>query len=556
MSGRKGVSEGAVLQIHTENRDRQSHCRWPVIKPSFVWLILIIFGLIIVTPVCAVASAPVASFVSNVTKGTIPLDVQYIDSSTNTPTSWFWSFGDGGTSTLQNPVYSYETAGTYTVILAATNAAGTDTETKGGYINADKAASAPLAAFVSNVTGGTVPFGVQFVDLSTNSPALWVWSFGDGTTSSLQNPVHTYSTAGTYTVTLTATNEGGSSTVTKAEYLVAGNVAMIPVASFVSSVTSGSSPLTVQFVDSTANSPTSWIWSFGDGNMSTLQNPSHTYTTSDTYTVTLIATNAAGSDTDSKADYITVTYATPVANFTSDVTSGSSPLTVQFTDVSANTPTSWSWKFGDGGKSTDQHPAHEYTDAGTYTVSLTAKNSAGSDTAKMTGYITVTSTSSPVASFIANMTSGMVPFTVRFSDTSSNTPTSWLWSFGDGSSSTEENPTYTYTAAGSYTVSLTASNGAGNDSRTAGNYITAYSVNPHTPVTTMLASEKTTAEPMMTVTDPAAVIIAETTVPAAASPTFIYVIAGIIAIGVVGLGAVLYFRRPPRGGHRAGDSRL
>jgi PKD repeat protein len=523
-------------------------------KSAIAGILLLILGAVVI-PACAGVSVPVASFVSNVTEGNTPLDVQFIDSSTNTPTSWFWSFGDGGTSTLQNPTHSYTTAGKYTVILAATNAAGADTETKSGYISANKAASAPVASFVSNGTSGTVPLSVQFVDMSTNSPTSWVWSFGDGGTSTLQSPVHTYSTAGTYTVTMTATNDGGSSTSTKADYIGAGKVAMSPVASFVSSVTEGTAPLTVQFVDSTTNSPTSWIWSFGDGEMSTVQNPSHTYLLSATYTVTLIATNAAGSDTKIRNDYITVTYTKPVANFTSDVTSGAAPLTVQFTDISENSPTSWSWKFDDGGKSTEQNVTHEYKEAGTYTVSLTAKNSAGSNTTKKTGYITVTSASAPVASFAANKTSGKVPFTVQFNDTSSNSPTSWVWSFGDGSESTGENPDHTYVNAGTYTVSLKVANTAGNSTKTVS--ITARSEDSNTPVKTTAAGEETTVRPIPADTEPVSVVTVETTPPAPASKgssSFMYIIAGILIICVIGAGVVLYLRHRPRGGHRGGGN--
>lgn len=542
------------IPLYSKNGSRPNGRRAPG-RSAVTSLFLLLLCVLLMPASYASVSVPGASFVSNVTEGTVPLDVQFIDSSTNTPTSWFWSFGDGGTSTLQNPVHTYSNEGTYTVILAATNSKGSDTETKSGYITASKSASVPVASFVSNGTSGTVPLSVQFVDLSTNSPTSWAWSFGDGSTSTLQSPVHTYTTSGTYTVTLTATNGGGSSTVTKADYIGAGKIATIPVAAFVSSVTSGTAPLTVQFVDSTTNSPTSWIWSFGDGNMSTLKNPSHTYTTSNTYTITLIATNAAGSDTITKTNYITVTYATPVANFTSDITNGTAPFTVRFTDTSENSPTTWSWKFGDGGKSTDQNPVHEYTETGTYAVTLIAKNSAGSNTTKITGYITVTSVSPPGASFTANMTSGTVPFTVRFNDTSSNTPTSWLWSFGDGSSSTEENPVYTYANAGTYTVSLKAANGGGNSSKTASDFIIARSADSKTPVRTTVAGEETTVRVIPTDTEPAPVATAETTVPAAkssSSSSFMYVIAGILILIVIGAGVVLYLRHRPRGGHRGG----
>lgn len=513
--------------------------------------LFLILGVLFV-PVCAAASVPNANFISNVSSGSIPLSVQFIDSTTNSPTSWVWSFGDGGTSTSQNPIHVYTSAGTYTVTLTASNTES-DTVTKSGFITVSSTAVTPVALFHSNVTSGTVPTTVQFMDSSTNSPTSWIWSFGDGGSSTEQNPVHAYTSAGTYTVTLTATNAGGSNTVSKTGHIVVSTVATTPVAAFLSTVESGTAPLTVQFVDSSVNTPTSWVWSFGDGNTSTLQNPSHTYMTEGTYTVTLTVTNAGGSDTMTKARYISVTYAEPLTSFTSNVTRGAAPLSVGFTDTSNNTPTSWKWKFGDDATSTDQNPTHKYTEPGTYTVSLTAKNSAGTNTTKMTDYITVTSVGVPVASFTADMRSGTVPFTVRFSDTSSSTPTSWLWSFGDGSSSTEKNPSHIYTAAGTYTVSLTATNEAGNNSNSVGNYITANAVKTYTMGTTRPAADETAMTPDVTAT----VTATQTTAPAASSKSsFPYIIAGIIIIIVIGAGAVLYFRSTSRGGHGRGGGEL
>ena len=206
-----------------------------------------------------------ASFISNVSSGNTPLTVQFIDSSLNSPTSWTWLFGDSGTSTSQNPTHTYATAGSYTVTLIATNAAGSDTLTKMGYITATKATSVPVASFVTNVTSGSVPLSVQFLDSSNNSPIAWVWSFGDGGSSTLSNPVHTYTTAGTYTVTLTATNSAGSNTISQAKYITANLVTDAPGPLFKSTVNSGYAPLNVQFVDASSNAPTAWIWSFGDG---------------------------------------------------------------------------------------------------------------------------------------------------------------------------------------------------------------------------------------------------------------------------------------------------
>ena len=177
-----------------------------------------------------------------------------------------------------------------------------------------------------------------------------------------------------------------------------------PVASFTGIPISGNKPLTVQFTDTSTNFPTSWSWTFGDGGTSTAQSPSYTYANNGTYTVTLIATNALGSNTLTKPSYITVTSpAPPVASFTGTPTSGTRPLTVQFTDASSNSPTSWSWTFGDGNTSNVQNPPpHTYVSAGTYNVTLTVTNALGSNTLPRTNYITVTNPAPTVTEITPN----------------------------------------------------------------------------------------------------------------------------------------------------------
>jgi PKD repeat protein len=168
-----------------------------------------------------------------------------------------------------------------------------------------------------------------------------------------------------------------------------------PVSDFSANVTSGTAPLTVQFTDLSTNSPNAWAWDFGDNGTSSVKNPSHQYTSAGTYTVKLTASNANGTGTTAtKTGYITVTAPgpTPVSDFSANVTSGTAPLTVQFTDLSTNSPNAWAWDFGDNGTSGVQNPSHQYTSAGTYTVKLTASNTNGTGTtATKTGYITVTS---------------------------------------------------------------------------------------------------------------------------------------------------------------------
>ena len=186
------------------------------------------------------------------------------------------------------------------------------------------------------------------------------------------------------------------------------------------------------------------------------------------YNVTLTAANAVGNNTLSKSDYIDVE-GLPMANFSADSTVGAVPFNVSFTDLSTGVPTSWTWTFGDGNNSTEQNPSHIYSKGGQYSVKLTAKNAVGSNSTTLTKYITVESI--PVASFLANTTSGAHPLNVAFTDKSTGYPESWYWEFGDGSTSTEQKPVHTYSAAGKYTVNLTATNLAGSNMKSIAAYI-------------------------------------------------------------------------------------
>jgi PKD repeat protein len=232
--------------------------------------------------------------------------------------------------------------------------------------------------------------------------------------------------------------------------------------------------LQVKFTDRSTGSPTSWYWNFGDGTNSTQKNPTHTYSARGNYTVSLTATNKKGNDTETKSRYIVVTVPQPpVADFRSSVTSGTTQLIVAFTDTSTRSPTSWFWDFGDRTNSTVQNPVHKFSKAGKYTVSLRASNAGGSNTLKRTNYMTVTSPRPPTAAFIANRVSGKVPLAITFTDTSTGTPASWNWSFGDGThNSTVRNPSHTFSKAGKYTISLTSTNANGVDTETKKAYIT------------------------------------------------------------------------------------
>jgi len=203
------------------------------------------------------------------------------------------------------------------------------------------------------------------------------------------------------------------------------------------------------------------------------------------------------------------------ADFTGTPLSGEAPLPVTFTDTSTGSPTSWNWDFGDGSTSSEQNPSHTYTRAGAFTVSLTASDGAATNTKSVPGYITVTSAAEPViANFAAVPRTGTVPLAVSFTDQSLGGPVDWSWSFGDGGTSTEQNPVHTYTQTGSFSVSLTAVNGSYSNTTMQGNYITVTAV----PVTTPTTSPVTTTTTVPVTTPTTSPVTTTTTVPVTTIP--------------------------------------
>jgi PGF-pre-PGF domain-containing protein len=221
----------------------------------------------------------------------------------------------------------------------------------------------------------------------------------------------------------------------------------------------------VTFVDHSTNQANELL-DFGDNSpASSTANVVHTYAKSGVYKVNLTVANEISSD--SMVQKITVIQATPPsADFTSNCTEGSRPLNIAFKDISTGFPDSWSWNFGDGNTSADKNPVHVYSSDGVYTVTLKVTNSKGSNSTQKINYITV-STKPPLSSFYSNITSGNIPLTVLFTDTSTGSPASWNWNFGDGTNSTEQNPMHTYFSAGTYDVTLVVSNADGSTSKTA-----------------------------------------------------------------------------------------
>ena len=230
-----------------------------------------------------------ADFSADPQSGEVPLTVQFTDLSTGNPTRWEWDFGDGNIipasedgelfsdeedvacdggkcppqNKVQNPRHTYRVPGTYAVTLTASNKYSSDTVTKTQYVTVTP--KAIKADFSAEPRTGDAPLTVRFTDLSTGNPTMWAWDFGDGATDMVANPVHVYTQPGTYTVTLTASNQYTSDTVRKDQWITAKDVSIN--ADFVGTPTSGYAPLTVQFTDLSTGNPTRWEWDFGDRNI-------------------------------------------------------------------------------------------------------------------------------------------------------------------------------------------------------------------------------------------------------------------------------------------------
>jgi PKD repeat protein len=413
-----------------------------------------------------VGLAPVADFDALYAYNTVPATVEFQDhSSGTTPLTYLWQFGDGATSTEQNPSHVYIRKGLYTVRLTVTNAYGSSSETKENYI---AIGLPPMADFSGTPTRGNTPLAVEFTDRSTGYPTSWNWNFGDGKGSAEQNPVHTYWSSGEYTVTLTSSNEYGTSDLSKAYF-----IQVIPAlkSRFIADPREGKVPLVVKFTDISTGNPESWTWNFGDGGTSAQPNPVHTYYSPGVYDVSLTVTR--GFNKDITIQTIT-TGGMPATDFAADTTTVSVSTPVHFTDKTINSPTTWSWDFGDGVTSADQNPTHAFPVKGLYTVSLTTTNNNGKDTESKVNYITAGV--GPVGDFIAEIPlyqQGTRGQYVRFIDTSQGNPASWSWDFGDGQSSGEQYPPlHLYSKDGSYTVSLTVKNIFGQDTKVKSNVIT------------------------------------------------------------------------------------
>jgi large repetitive protein len=394
-----------------------------------------------------VLAFPVASFGIPSNTGCSPLLLDFINNSTGNPTSYQWDFGDGSNSTTSATMFQHlYTSGLtdtiYNITMVATNSCGSDT----AYNYIHVLPSTVNAFFNSSTLAGCGPLTVNFTQFSTGGNT-YDWNFGDQNVSTSFNPTHTYQSPGTYTVTL-AVSDGCSADTAYATIVVHPSPA----------ITLSASDLTVCMNEpitftNTSSGLSGISWDFGDGSTSNLANPSHAYSASGNYYVTLTGTSAGNGCTASDSILVNVAI-NPSASFISSPNQGCLPLEVNFTNTSLNANYS-AWDFGNMNVSTQYSPSTLYTTAGTYNVKLVvASNNGCLDSITQP----IIAHPLPVANF-TTITSDpcSAPGWANFTNTSVGA-TSHNWDFGNGLTSSLTNPTTAYSSIGTYTVRLIVTN--------------------------------------------------------------------------------------------------
>ncbi|MCB9448084.1 MAG: PKD domain-containing protein [Flavobacteriales bacterium] len=407
----------------------------------------------------------------------------------STITAWSWDFGDGTTSSDQNPEHLYGAGGTYTVCLTVTGLNKDSSECTRLYcrqVTVEDCSNAPchIKPYFKSFNDTTC-LTVNFFGSANAAPGTtitgWLWDFGDGTTSTSQNPVHVFANPGVYNnVCLTVTAVGGNGSQCDQTYC--GRVEVRDCGTNMCYIRPGfgerDSCLTVRFRDysSTAKGTviTDWSWDFGDGTTSADQNPEHVYATEGTYDVCLTLTAMDRDSAQCTRTYCKQVkvrdcsnapcHVKPHFKYEKDTTC----LTVNFMGdaevVPGTTITGWSWDFGDGSTSNSQNPSHTYANAGVYnSVCLTVTAIGGDSSVCEQTYcrrVEVRDNCSNDDCYIRpSFCMRDSCMTVSFHDNSGTrngtTITGWSWDFGDGSTSTDQHPDYTYATEGTYNVCLT-----------------------------------------------------------------------------------------------------
>ncbi len=391
-----------------------------------------------------------ANFSATVVSGCSPLQVQFNDFSSGSPTQWYWDFGDGQSSTQKNPVTTYINGGSYTVKLFVKNSTSQDFNEKPGYI---KVSATPLVSFSQSADSGCAPLSVDFTNTSSlfgEPVSEWLWDFGDGSLSNLQNPSHTYG-AGIFSVLLRVTTTSGcTSSILKTDGVRAGTK---PVARFSGTPSDGCGSVIRNFTDESSGNITGWNWDFGDGGLRTEQNPNYHFQDTGWFNVKLKVSSNGCIDSFQRDNYMHVIGPIAIISETVDC---SDRYTVTLKNKSIG-DRSWSWKFGDGDTSTTKNPVHTYKKPGVYLAELTVKGATCSDKTTDSVFIII---QNPQISLSPSKSSYCKGDSILLQATNydSATAKSCSWRFGDGDSTGYGayifSVSHIYSQPGSYRVAL------------------------------------------------------------------------------------------------------
>ncbi|HET6226411.1 MAG TPA: PKD domain-containing protein [Bacteroidia bacterium] len=406
-----------------------------------------------------VSAPPTANFTfdnNNKCAGTV---ITFTNTSTSAATyaTYLWDFGDGNTSTLKNPTHAYALSGSYNVKLTTMNSPNCENVSPTKSITVAAAPEADFTFPANQCTNNSVSF--TDASVGTDGSTTYSWNFGDAGTSTQKNPTHTYTTAGSYNVTLTVSNGPGCSNTSPVAVIT---IADAPTSTFTFNNNNQCAGTVISFNNTSGNTAggTTYSWDFGDNNSSIQKNPTHTYNAAGTYTVTLTVSNGSNCNAVSLPTLVTVT-SSPVASFTVANNNQCAGAVVSFTNTTTGTTggTSYQWDFGDGNNSTAINPTHVYASGGNYNVKLTATNGGSCSTISPATVVAVKAT--PLSTFTFNSAS-CTSMSVSFTNTSTTTGATgtYLWTFGDGNTSTLENPTNVYASAGTYDATLKITNAA------------------------------------------------------------------------------------------------
>ena len=401
-----------------------------------------------------IVTTPTASFIPSPNNGCGPLNVNFNNTSNGyNISSYFWNFGfpaNGPFSSAQNPgALTFQPPllqdTNYVISLSVTNLCGTT-----NFLDTILVHPLPIASFATTVNTGCSPLPVGFQNLSLGSPTNYIWNFGDGQFSTQASPTHTFvygPNDTVFNVALIAINACGSDTSYFPIHVFPNTVSSF----FNTNPTVGCAPLNVQFTNYSQGGNLNYFWSFGNGQVSNSQSPSHLYTSSGTFVAQLVVDNGCSFDTST----ITITVlAKPQVAFTVVNDTLCTGQVFQFTNISSQLSNTV-WNFGDGLGSNVYSPGHVYASGGTFLVSLIGTSAANGCTD--TAYQLVHSIPSPVLAYDTLVYEGCAPLWVSFNELS-GTATSALWDYDDGSIGIAPSSSHNYPNPGSYTPQVIAFN--------------------------------------------------------------------------------------------------